>query len=823
MRRPTKFRPRIQALDDRALPAATLSNGLLEVVGTTGADLIRVTLADPGTLHVTDSGTGEDNTFELSAVSNILVRSRAGDDTVVIGPKITIPAEVRAWSGNDTIRGGGGNDTLLGGGGDDTIDGRFGDNRIDGGEGNNTLRAGAGADQIRSTLGTNTLYGTQNTTFYGVKDTDTVADAGGSPTFLGDTANPLQPVTSVDQLRDWVVQNSVADWAGWFGQPATPVAPGTLDGGVAPSGGGGGGGATDGGTPVSGTNTQVAGVDEADTVKTDGRYIYTVSNGHLLVVDARDPAQLALVGDLDVGHQSGRSVQGFYLMGDRAVVLSQTYQFDAPTMYPTGIDPLTAGISMCWPAFYKTQTVVTTVDISDPTAPTVTHEATLDGTLYDSRVVNGRLYAVLSNSLYFPQPLLTDTPDGQVYESEAAYKTRLDSSLTDSLPGYTTTDFTAGGTVTGSGSLVDGASLYLPDTTDGQNLLTVAAFDPAADAADPVGVTTIAGSSGVVYASASNLYVAATDYVSPWDNGPTTQIYKFALDGDSVPLDAVGTVTGTVLDQFSMDEQNGYFRIATGSVTMSATDEATLSNAVYVMADVGGKLNVVGAINDLSPGEAIQSVRFDGDAGYVTTFLQTDPLFTLDLSDPTAPAVAGELVIPGYSTYLQSLGNGLVLGVGRDADPATGAVGGLQLSLFDVSDPANPKQLDVFSFSSDSWGGWSDAEWDHHAFSWFPDVGVLALPVTVDWEHPGALEVLHVGADGIEQLGEVAHADSPVTRSLRIGDVLFSVSAGEVQANNLTDPSVRVGGVQLPAPEVVDPPPVDGGPIIFATGGTAAA
>src|SRR5262249_42062487 len=152
--------------------------------------------------------------------------------------------------------------------------------------------------------------------------------------------------------------------------------------------------------------------------------------------------------------------------------------------------------------------------------------------------------------------------------------------------------------------------------------------------------------------------------------------------------------------------------------------------------------------------------------------------------DPTHPTVAGELIIPGYSSYLQSLGNGLVVGVGRDADPATGAVGGLQLSLFDVSDPAHPKRLDVFSFSGDAWGGSSDAEWDHHALSWFPDVGVLTLPVSVSWDKPAALEVMHLGTDGIKQLGEIGH-DSPVMRSLRIGDQLFSMSVSEIKANNL--------------------------------------
>src|SRR5205823_6352198 len=142
----------------------------------------------------------------------------------------------------------------------------------------------------------------------------------------------------------------------------------------------------------------------------------------------------------------------------------------------------------------------------------------------------------------------------------------------------------------------------------------------------------------------------------------------------------------------------------------------------------------------------------------------------------------------------------------------TNEPGGLQLSLFDVSDAAHPTRLDTFSFSTDTWGGRSDAEWDHHAISWFADAGILALPVSSDWDHPATLEVLHVGTDGIHQVGEITH-NSDILRSLRIGDVLFSMSADQIQAHDLADPSVEVGSVDLPTPPVPDPIFID--PPIF--------
>jgi uncharacterized secreted protein with C-terminal beta-propeller domain len=179
----------------------------------------------------------------------------------------------------------------------------------------------------------------------------------------------------------------------------------------------------------------------------------------------------------------------------------------------------------------------------------------------------------------------------------------------------------------------------------------------------------------------------------------------------------------------------------------------------------------------------------------------------LDLANPAKPRVVGQLKVPGFSSYLHPLDAAHLLGIGRDVDPATGRVLGLQLSIFDVGTPANPRRTATYTFQGDGWQSWSAALWDHHAVSWFAAQGILALPVQQGdwWEGSDGLVVFKVdpkSADGFTNLGEITHGGT-VQRSIRIGDLLYSVSAGEVQVHRLDAPSVKIGGVRLTT--AVDP------------------
>jgi hypothetical protein len=239
---------------------------------------------------------------------------------------------------------------------------------------------------------------------------------------------------------------------------------------------------------------------------------------------------------------------------------------------------------------------------------------------------------------------------------------------------------------------------------------------------------------------------------------------------------------------------------------------------VTTLEQQGGYLVPRGHVGGLGEGERIYAVRFLGDVGYVVTFRQTDPLYTIDLSDPDNPAVRGELKIPGYSAYLHPVGDGLLLGIGQDADETSGRTQGLQISLFDVSDLAHPARLQQRKlgerYSS------SAVEFNHHAFLWWPATKLAMLPVDTA-SFTGAAGFTVDRAGGIAELGRVSHP-SPfdggwtpsIERSAVIRSRLFTVSAYGVRASALAD-LADGGWAAFPDPPPVVPP--YGGPVPMPT------
>jgi hypothetical protein len=424
-----------------------------------------------------------------------------------------------------------------------------------------------------------------------------------------------------------------------------------------------------------------------------------------------------------------------------------------------------------------------------------------------------------------------DGPDGTaVYESEAMYRERLASiPLKDLLPQYTAK--VGGGEATG-GPLVAAPDLYVKETGAaefGQNMQTVAVLNVGDDTAGLSGATTVAGWGGTTYASADSLYLA-----SPfWEPGDTdtspghasTNLFKFELAPDAVPLVATGEVDGEVLNQFLMDEQGDDLRIATTAMEPGvelgapASDVPvpmpSTSNGVYVLRQSGNELKVVGSVTKLGITERVQSARFVGDTAYLVTFRRTDPLFVIDLGDPTHPKVTGELKIPGFSTYLQPIGDGLLVGIGHEADE-NGRAMGIQLSLFDVSNPAKPARLAAKTIEDEGPWGWSEAEHNHLAVSYFPEQHVLALPLyhfsyantgsgagTGDpgQPKPFSLEMFRVGREeGIDALGSI-ESDSVISRSLRVGTAVFALGGDEIRAAQVDAPGTLLGTLSLRGPD----------------------
>ena len=841
-----------EALEARLPMAADIGTALWRITGDRVREQFDDTIvvdrdpANAALLRATVNGAVV-STRREAAVRVIHVFGGRGDDTITID--IPGNTKIRSWLvggvGNDTIQGGNaadhiqggpGNDTLNGGGGDDGIEGGDGNDSLVGGIGNDSLRGDAGRDTLRGGAGKNSLVGgTGIDEFYGVKEVDSARLAAGEKLIGNESTNPLRTVTSPDELKSWYLDTAMKQWGGRLGQPAPwwPIAYTVRDGDVAvqaPSFN-----TATGNADYSGTNNQVAGVDEGDIVKTDGRSLYVLAGDGVDIVSAWPAASLAVSSHVAVDGDE----RSLFLRGSRLTVISQDNRWSA---VDGTAEPMVGRFGWWGVGQWQPQVIVTVIDVADPTSPKILEKTALDGWLQDAREIDGRVFVVAQDNLDIPAPALlplkgtdgnpappftsdpvsfTDAdgfvttilppidpgpPGGPryVYEDALAYRARLEKAWTDhALPTYTVT--AASGTTT-SGQLVTVDHTWVPLDFQSATLLSVVEFDITDDTVGPESSTSVAGISGTVYASPSGLYVSAANWGSWWDardNGLTTNIYHFDLGVAGVPLVSMGAVPGTTLDQFSLDEHDGFLRVATTNWGSGGDWNFTNSSAgVFVLGESNGNLVTVGAVQGLARGERIYSSRFVGDVAYVSTFKQVDPLFVINLADPTRPKVVGELKVPGFSSYLHPLDATRLLGIGRDVDPTTGRVLGLQLSVFDVSNPAKPRRSSTYTFAGDGWQSWSSALWDHHALAWFPEQGILTVPVQEGdwWSGSTGLVVFRVdlAANGtFTRLGEISHASGAVERGVRIGDLLYSVSAGEVKVHRVNDTSVEIAGVRL--------------------------
>jgi uncharacterized secreted protein with C-terminal beta-propeller domain len=280
-------------------------------------------------------------------------------------------------------------------------------------------------------------------------------------------------------------------------------------------------------------------------------------------------------------------------------------------------------------------------------------------------------------------------------------------------------------------------------------------------------------------------------------------------------------VSGTLLNQYSMSEQDGLLRVASTTAPLwwsPGNNTPSESFVTILKPDAAGVLRQIGRVGELGKGERIYAVRFLGDVAYVVTFRQVDPLYTVGLSDPENPKLLGSLDLLGYSAYLHPVGNGLLLGVGQAANEQ-GRTQGTQVSLFDVSDPAKPTRLSNKLVGN---GSSSDVEFDPHAFLWWDPLKLAVLPVSIYNYQPngtsdtfaGAIGFKATKADGVTEAGRVSHPkdqngySSPVVRSLVVGDRLFTISTAGVLASDLSSFADK-GFVAFPAPP---PPAVQPGP-----------
>ena len=514
------------------------------------------------------------------------------------------------------------------------------------------------------------------------------------------------------------------------------------------------------GSGTSGTNTQESGVDEGDITETDGRFVYSIIDNRLRSVDLDTATVLA---DLEVPLGESQMV----LVGDVLVVATNSWS-------------------------QSTSTVVTRYSI-DSGVPEFRRRDHLEGSMVSMRVVDGVVQLVLqagiTNRLDFVSPR-----DGTTDAQEAAKERNIEViealDAEDLLPrSFEESVLGAWGT---PAVAIDCARMGHPGDFSGWGITWVAVLDTETldtDAASvPLGAAGLITQAGSTYTSEESLYVTTNrwndvvdeEWVSNNPESPRTVIHRFSLL-DGVEYVASGEVIGTLLNSYSMSEFEGDLRVAT--TAYSDDFGGGQDNGVHVLRVDGADLVEVGSVRGLGRGEQIQGVRFDGPRGYVVTFRQVDPLYVIDLSNPSNPAMVGELKIPGYSTYLKPIGGGRLIGVGMSGTE-TGQITGVQVSQFDVSDPAAPRQVATAEIAE-----WSEATWDPHAFLWWEPTGQIVIPKEmncVEFGGPGceSAVVLRLESDELVEQGRLMQW-FPIRRSMIASNRLVTVSAGGVLVSDM--------------------------------------
>ncbi len=481
------------------------------------------------------------------------------------------------------------------------------------------------------------------------------------------------------------------------------------------------------GADFSGTNVQEAGVDEADIIKTDGRRIFTLSAGRLVVVDAAGRSKL---GEVTITEGWGREL---FIDGDHLLLITRT-STDAGD---------------------GNETVLERIDVGGDT-PRIVETINTQGSYLSARSVDGTARVILHFDNHRNFPFVFPQNDSAAEQAERINREAvLNSSLDDWLPHHT-----IGEADSSTGALLTPCeNVHAPSLFSGFGVTTVISVPIGGDF-DPAASTAVLAPGDTVYASPESLYVATarwlTDDESDSDNQREawrqrrTNIHRFDITGTEAAYAASGEVLGVIHNQFSMSEHSGHLRVVT---TVSSGPWGDDSESWVRVLDITTEpLAEVGSVGDIGRGEDVQSVRFVGDVGYVVTFRQIDPFYTLDLSDPTDPRVVGELKIPGFSSYLHPISDSLVIGVGSEAG-SDGVVTGSKVSLFDVSDLTAPLEVDVWSVPD----GWHTVGWDHRAFLWWQPESLAVIPVAV-WSDgsvwSGAV-VLRVADGTITEVGRV--------------------------------------------------------------------
>lgn len=572
-----------------------------------------------------------------------------------------------------------------------------------------------------------------------------------------------------------IEQNNSRGFFDFYGrQKEAAIEDNALDGAtqdMSPTGGGGS-------SKYGETNVQVKGVDEPDIIKNDGSYLYALAGNSVVIAKAGPGGSLEKTAVIKAAETE--SMQSLFVRGDRLVVFSTSYSYNRYGGDVIEYDVFNS--STCRTAVY---------DISDRANPKLVKDLKQDGDFMSARLIDSELYVLSSYYVYVY---------GDIKVEEAC------------IPEVS---------VDGESESIDYKDISVVSETE-PNYLIVSGLKLDDLDAD-VSKKAVLGGGGSAYCNAENLFVSRSvwDETIVYDTGVRTDaegtgdavvsvdsqagktvIYKFSIGGGKVEFLRKGEISGQVLNQFSMDEYDGYFRIAT---TNGSWGSSTTSNVFVLDKD----LNIVGKVENIAKGERIFAARFIGKTAYLVTFEQTDPLFVINLDNPKKPFIAGELKIPGFSNYLHPVSDTLLLGIGQNGND-DGILPGVKLSLFDVSDPKNPKEADTYIIQGECY---SEASNDHKAVMLYPEKGLFGLPVmryiTGENYYGAESSFLTIRVEGGKIVPERIYSKqykdnaevyygASIVRGTYIDDTVYTMSPFELNAFSMAD------GALLDTLEIVD-------------------
>lgn len=585
-------------------------------------------------------------------------------------------------------------------------------------------------------------------------------------------------------------------------------------------------------TDYSTTNIQVEGVDEADIVKNDDKYIYVVSGTKLVIVDAYPADDMKILSEIDLN----QSAAEIFVNGDRLIVFASGYDY-----IPYAICDA-EGIGCGGYSNYKS--LIYIYDISDRENPSLEDKIEAEGNYLDSRMIGDYVYVISTKYVRTESPVppvyIVNGVEKAVSAREVSYWPYPDTNYVfTSIMAIDTRNggFDSQVYLTGSTGTVyvsqdnifltyqkrmnyeDYAEqiaedVYFPLLSDEYDAKIQEVLD--SDKRDYEKLNEMEGIVNKYGTSLSNVEMVEFSRelierleefnVEIQKQMEKTVIHKINIKKDKIEYKGVGEVPGRILNQFSMDEYDGYFRIAT---TTGDTWQETSLNHLYVLDE---DLEIVGSVEDLAKGERVYSLRFIGERAYLVTFRQVDPFYVIDLSDPEDPTVLGYLKIPGYSSYLHPYDENHVIGLGKDGR-------NLKLSLFDVSDVENPIEIDKYTIEGSTYSD-SNALYEHKAFLFDREKKLLVIPVTYNkfigyeknsrgYEYPrydywqGAF-VFKIGLiNGFNLRGEISHREGArdwyytVQRSLYMDNILYTISQKKIKANEL-DTLSMIKDVEIP-------------------------